>query len=91
MFNAITYFVIPKSFLERDLGYYLLIKDESMPSLSSMPESLVGSRFDHQSKPLGLKMQELLLDPSHPSIKVQMQIDQAAPGVQALLADKKLS
>jgi hypothetical protein len=55
MFNALTYFAIPKSYLERNVAFYLLIKDESEASLSSMPRSLVGMS-SKQIKNLGLKL-----------------------------------
>jgi len=37
MFGALYYFAVPKSFLDRNLTMFLLIKDELEPSASSMP------------------------------------------------------
>lgn len=74
LFNALTYFAVPKSYLERNVAFYLLIKDEAEASLSSMPRSVVGMTVRKASDPknLGLKMQELLFEPGHPRIKVDL-------------------
>jgi hypothetical protein len=74
LFNALTYFAVPKSYLERNVAFYLLIKDEAEASLSSMPRSVVGMTVRQASDPknLGLKMQELLFEPGHPRIKVDL-------------------
>lgn len=37
MFGALYYFSVPKSFLDRNLTMFLLIKDELEPAASSMP------------------------------------------------------
>lgn len=89
MFNALTYFAVPKSYLERNVAFYLLIKDESEASLSSMPRSLVGIS-SRQIKNIGLKLQELLFEPGHPSVTVDIDINSAADGAQSLLVNKLL-
>ena len=89
MFNALTYFAVPKSYLERNVAFYLLIKDESVASLSSMPRSLVGMS-SKQIKNLGLKLQELLFEPGHPSINVDIDLNPAAEGAQSLQVNKVL-
>jgi hypothetical protein len=42
MFGALYYFAVPKSFLDRNLTMFLLIKDELEPSASSMPNQAIG-------------------------------------------------
>ena len=42
MFGAITYFVIPKSFLSLGLKLFLLVKDEQEPSMTGFPTEVVG-------------------------------------------------
>jgi hypothetical protein len=80
MFNALTYFVLPKSFLDRDVSFYLLVKDESEPSLSSMPHLMIGTCSSFDGKQMGLKLQELLLDPGHPTIKVEVVLNEDEAG-----------
>ena len=41
MFGALTYFVVPRSYLERNVAFYLLIKNEAEASLTSMPTNIV--------------------------------------------------
>lgn len=89
MFNALTYFAIPKSLLERDVALHLLIKDESEASMSSMPRFVAG--MSSLKEKLGLKLQELLFDPSHPSVNVDVGVEKSAEGIVALLADKQMS
>ena len=89
MFNALTYFAVPKSLLERDVAMHLLIKDESEASMSSMPRFVAGAT--NRSVNLGMKLQELLFDPSHPVINVDVEIEKAAEGIITLLVDKQMS
>ena len=42
MFGSLTYFAIPKSFLQQGLKLFLLIKDETVPSMTSFPTEVVG-------------------------------------------------
>jgi len=36
-------FVVPKSFLERKLAIYMLSRDETVPSATSMPTEVIGN------------------------------------------------
>lgn len=58
MFGALYYFVLPKSFLDRNLSLFLFVKDESEPSASSMPTSMVG--ISNKSEDGRFKLSELL-------------------------------
>ena len=42
IFGAITYFVVPKSFLQQGMRMSLMVKDEQEPSLVSFPTEVVG-------------------------------------------------
>ena len=42
LFNALVYFAIPKSFLDRTLTLFMFVKDELEATVSSMPTQLVG-------------------------------------------------
>lgn len=59
MFGALYYFVLPKTFLDRNLTMFLLVKDELEPSASSMPNSVVG--FTNKTEDGRFKLSELLL------------------------------
>ena len=41
-FGAITAFVVPKSFLERKLKFFLLVKDETKATAHAMPDEICG-------------------------------------------------
>ena len=41
-FGAITAFIIPKSFLERQLKMFLLVKDETKATAHAMPDEVCG-------------------------------------------------
>lgn len=41
-FGAISSFTMPKSFLERRLKVYLLVKDETKATAHAMPDEIVG-------------------------------------------------
>lgn len=41
-FNAISAFVIPKSFLERKLKMFVLVKDETKATAHAMPDEVCG-------------------------------------------------
>ena len=59
MFGALYYFVLPKTFLDRNLTMFLLVKDELEPSASSIPNSVVG--FTNKTEDGRFKLSELLL------------------------------
>ena len=75
IFNALVYFAVPKSFLDRKVGMYLLIKDEEEASLSSMPRTLVGHSATHEGRDLGLTLQELLFEPGHPTVAIDIELN----------------
>lgn len=56
IYSALAYFAVPKSFLDRNIGMYLLIKDEEEASLSSMPRTLVGHCSSTEGRDLGIKL-----------------------------------
>jgi hypothetical protein len=58
MFGALYYFAVPKSFLDRNLTMFLLIKDELEPSASSMPNQAIG--FTTKTQDGRFKLSELL-------------------------------
>jgi hypothetical protein len=87
MFGALTYFAMPKSFLEKNVGMYLLIKDEQEASLTSMPKAIVGFSElaqDSDVKNLGMKLQDALFEPGHPRVSVPIKIDFGVEGASAL-------
>ena len=42
MFGSLTYFAIPKSYLQQGLKLFLLVKDEQQPSMTSFPTEVTG-------------------------------------------------
>ena len=41
MFSALTYFVVPKTYLKKNIALFLLINDESQGSVSVTPMDVV--------------------------------------------------
>lgn len=68
MFGALTYFPMPKSFLDKDIGLHLLIKDEQVASPHSIPLDCAGSVLkDKSGKELNAALHGILFEPGHPS------------------------
>ena len=85
MFGALTYFVIPKSFLQLGLKMFLLIKDEQEPSMTSFPTEVVGMADVPQgSDNLGQLLHTVLFEPGHPETTLSIAIDRDARAAQAL-------
>jgi hypothetical protein len=41
-FGALTQFIIPKSFLDRKLSFFMLVKDETKATAHAMPDEVCG-------------------------------------------------
>lgn len=42
LYNSIAIFTLPKSFLEKNLKFFLAAKDDSIPTAHIMPNGIVG-------------------------------------------------
>lgn len=42
VYNGVAVFTLPKSYLERGIAFYLATRDDSIQSLHSMPNGIVG-------------------------------------------------
>ena len=50
MFSALTYFVVPKTYLKKNIALFLLINDESQGSVSVTPMDVVAQAVPPQGK-----------------------------------------
>lgn len=58
LFGALFYFPVPKTFLDRNLTMFLMVKDEQEASASSMPNQTVG--FTSKTADGRFRLSELL-------------------------------
>ena len=79
MFKALTFFPMPKSYLQKQVNLFVLIKDEQEASLMSLPSECVG----HSEPPkdvdnLGQLFDSILFEAGHPEDTCEVVIDWGA-------------
>lgn len=86
MFGAITYFVIPKSYLQLGVKLHMLVKDEQEPSMTGFPTEVVGQvQIPQGYDSLGQLLEGALFEPGHPETTLEVAIERDARAAQALI------